>query len=118
MADIVSNATFLEAHPEFSGATEALVTNAIARAARRTNATVYQSAELAADAVILRAAVILVLSPYGRKMRSESPEQVLAWEYQLRQLQRQATTGLRVFVSLLGLLTVSKLLLFVVCAAA
>jgi hypothetical protein len=112
MADIVSNATFLEAHPEFSGATEALVTNAIARAARRTNATVYQSAELAADAVIL------VLSPYGRKMRSESPEQVLAWEYQLRQLQRQATTGLRVFVSLLGLLTVSKLLLFVVCAAA
>lgn len=97
MATAPSNATFIAEYPEFSGAPAALVTRKLAQAARRTNADVYQSTDLATDAVMFSAAILLLRSPYGMKMRSEDPEQFLTWEYELKKLQRAATIGLRVF---------------------
>ena len=84
-------------YPEFAGAPEALLTARLAEAARRTNADVFQSEDLATDAVMLAGAILLLRSPAGRKMRTESPEQFLTWEYELRKLQRSATIGLRVW---------------------
>lgn len=97
MADVPSAATLYASYPEFSGADADLVNAKLAEAARRTNATVYGTAALAQDAVLLRAAELLILSPYGREMRSENPDQWLAWQVVLRKLQREATMGLRVF---------------------
>lgn len=74
-----------------------MVTSCIARAARWTNESVFQSTEQVNDAVKLRAAILLIESPYGREMRSEAPEQMLVFEMRLKRLQRAATMGLRVF---------------------
>lgn len=97
MAAVPSNATLLAAFPEFNGATSALVTQKLTEAARRTRTDSFPSADAAADAVMLRAAILLILSPYGHKMRSENPEQYLAYQMQLRELQRASTMGDRVF---------------------
>ncbi len=97
MAVAPSNSDFLVRYPEFAGAPSALVTARLAEAARSTNSTVFQSAELCTDAVMLLGAILLLRSPAGRKMRTESPEQYLTWEYELRKLQRSATIGLRVW---------------------
>ena len=97
MATAPSNAEFLVMYPEFAGAPTALLTGKIAQAARRTNADVYQSTDLATDAVMLRAAILLLRSPQGRKMRADTPEQFVVWEYELREAQRSATLGIRVF---------------------
>jgi hypothetical protein len=74
-----------------------LVTTKLTEAAARTNSTIYQSAALTAQAVMLRAAILLLRSPFGLKMRSTNPEQQLTWEYELRSLQRSGTIGIRVF---------------------
>ena len=97
MATAVDNATFLVSYPEFAGAPTALLTAKLAQAARRTNADVYQTTTLAADAVMLQAAILLLHSPQGRKMRADAPEQFVVWEYELQKAQRSATIGLRVF---------------------
>ncbi len=97
MASVPSVADFVENYPEFEGATEALVTAKLTDAAARTNAAVFQSDALATQAVMLRAAILLLRSPYGMQMRQSNPDQVFVWEYELRNLQRSATCGLRVF---------------------
>lgn len=97
MAAVPSNATFLASYPEYNGAPAALVTAKLTEAARRTNADVYQTGDLAADAVMLRAAVLLTRTSFGYKLRQANPDQVIVWEYELSKLQRSATMGLRVF---------------------
>jgi hypothetical protein len=97
MASVPTRASFLESYPEYNGAPGTLIDAKLAAAARRTNADLFQSTDLAADAVMLRAAVLLLSSPHGHKLRSEKPDQVYAWEFSLRQLQRSATMGIRVF---------------------
>jgi hypothetical protein len=97
MAAVPSTADFIDNYPEFAGADDDLVSVKLAQAARRTNADVYSSLELAADAVMLRAAVLLLKSPGGRKMRLANPDQLFTWQTELRQLQGSATMGLRVF---------------------
>lgn len=97
MAATISNAAFLADFPEFNGATAALVTAKIAQAARMTNEDMYQSTDLVNDAIKLKAAHLLILSPYGAKMRSASPDQATVWAGELRKLQRAATLGARVF---------------------
>lgn len=97
MATAPSNATFLAEYPEFNGIASATITAKLAAAARRTNADVFQSTDLTTDAVMLRAAVLLLKSPAGRKMRLNNPEQLIVWEVELRDLQKSAVLGLRVF---------------------
>jgi len=66
--------------------------------ARRTNAEVFQSPELAEDAACLRATLWLIKSPFARKMRNDiGSDQIQIWRDELRDLQRSATMGLRVF---------------------
>lgn len=97
MATAPSSATFLASYPEFNGTPVALINVKLAEAARRTNADIFQTTDLANDAVMLRAAVLLLASPHGHKLRSEKPDQVAAWYWQLKELQGSATMGLRVF---------------------
>jgi hypothetical protein len=97
MADIPTNESFLLEYPEFEAAPEDLVTKKLEAAARRTNADVYQTAELANDAVMMRAAILLMRSSHARKMRLASPDQIFVWEGELFAMQRSATMGLRVF---------------------
>ena len=97
MATAPAVADFLDNYPEFAQATTTLVTAKLADAAARTNADVFQSTALATQAVMLRAAVLLLRSPYGLKMRQNNPDQVYVWEYELKALQRSATQGVRVF---------------------
>lgn len=85
----------MQSFPEFSAASNIAVK--LEEAAQRTNATVYQSAALATQAVMLRAAILLIKSPDGRAMRLENPDIVSVWDSELKQLQRAATIGLRVF---------------------
>jgi hypothetical protein len=97
MAVAPSRAEFLGSYPEFNGVEPATMIDVkLAEAARRTNARLFQTDQLAADAVMLRAAVLLLSSPHGFKLRSANPDQAFAWEWQLRALQRSATLGLRV----------------------
>lgn len=97
MASAPTNASFVARYPEFNGAGSSLLTEVLAEAARQTNGDVYQTDALATDAVMVKAAQILLLHPYGRKLRVEAPDQVFALEYRLKKLQRSATMGLRVF---------------------
>jgi hypothetical protein len=97
MASVPTVAAFLENYPEFAQATTALVTAKLTDAAARTNADIFQSTALATQAVMLRAAVLLLRSPYGLKMRQNNPDQAYTWEYELKALQRSATQGIRVF---------------------
>lgn len=97
MATAPTRAAFLAEYPEFNTATAALIDAKLAAAARRTNADVYQTEDLATDAVMLRAAVLLMRSPFGKRMRQDNPDQVFTWEYELRMMQKAATMGLRVF---------------------
>lgn len=92
-----TRAVFLGRHPEFAGAPEAQVNQALTDAARRVNSDVYQTADLAELAACYRAAITLCRSPIGRKMRTENPDQVFTWEYELSQLQTSAAFGLRCF---------------------
>jgi hypothetical protein len=95
-APVPSVPTFLESYPEFSKATMALLQRKLAEAARRTNAAVFTSDE-AVDAVCLKAAVLLTLSPEARKLKLVSDDQAFIWGNQLYELQRSATMGMRVF---------------------
>lgn len=97
MTSVPTNADFIAQFPEFTSAPAALVTSALAKAARRTNADVYQTAELAADACMLKAATLLLRSPFGLKLRQANPNQKFTWEFELRDMQRSATIGLRCF---------------------
>lgn len=97
MATAPTVEAFLTSYPEFTGATEELVETKLAEAATRTNAGIFQSTALADQAVMLRAAILLLRSPQGLKMRQSNPDQVFVWEYELRALQRSATCGIRVF---------------------
>lgn len=89
--------SFLVSFPEFKDASGTLVAAKLKDAAARTNATVFQSADLAEQAVMLRAAILLLRSPYGLKMRLATPDQMFVWEHELRALQRSGTVGMRVF---------------------
>jgi hypothetical protein len=92
-----TSAYFLESYPEFSKAPADLVTRKLAEASRRTSANVFAPGSEQDDAVCLRAAVLLTLSPYSRKMKLVSDEQAFLWANQLFELQRAATMGIRVF---------------------
>lgn len=96
-ASVPTAADFVDSYPEFDGSDVDLVNAKLAEAARRTNDTLYATSALITDAVMLRAAILLLLSPQGRKLRLASPDQIGAWEYQLFQMQRTATAGIRVF---------------------
>lgn len=88
-------------YPDFNAlgvAAGALIDAKLAEAARSTDASVFQSAELAQDAVFLRTAVLLLASPKGLEMRKRMPDQAAAWEWRLRSMQRTATMGKRVMV--------------------
>lgn len=97
MAAVPSNSSFIAAYPEYLGAPSADVTSALTRAARRTNADVFATDDLTADAVMLKAAILLLRSKFGYKLRQEQPNTVFGWEIELRQMQGAATMGLRVF---------------------
>lgn len=90
-------AEFLVSYPEFAGAPTAFLQAKLNEAWSRTNAAIYQSPTLASSATMLSTAILMLRSPYGLKMRSENPEQMLVWEYELRKAQRAATIGRRVF---------------------
>lgn len=90
--------TFVERFPQFENAPRAFVEAWLAAGARRTNQKVFQSGDLVQDAVMLKAAILLLRAPAAQKMRiNVQPEQGLAWEYELAQLQGSATLGFRVF---------------------
>jgi hypothetical protein len=93
------NATFVAQFPEFTTAPASLLTAHLTAAARRTNAEVFSSPELAEQAVLLRAVINLVKSPFARQMKLVSDDQVFLWHQELRELQRSATMGLRVFAT-------------------
>lgn len=102
-ADVPTAAEFLAHYPEFNGAgaqsatPTAYIDAKLAEAAETTNGEVYQTAQQAKYAVMLRAAVLLLHSPHGVKLRAANPDQAMAWEWRLRGMQRAATQGLRVF---------------------
>jgi hypothetical protein len=96
MADVPARATFLARFPEFNGVDGDLTDLILAEAARRTNENVFLSTAVCQDAVMLRAATLLLRSPQGAKMRQANPDQIFVWEYELRMLQRANTLGLRV----------------------
>lgn len=98
----VDRDTFLASVPgrafgSVSAGQVALIDECLAAAGRRTNATFFQSPDLAIDAVCLKAAILLMRHPRAEKLRLTNPEQVFTWEVELEQLQRSATQGLRVF---------------------
>lgn len=100
MATVPSRAAFLAAYPDYNAlgvAGGVFIDAKLAEAARSTDATVFQSAELTQDAVLLRAAVLLLASPKGLEMRKRMPDQAAAWEWRLRAMQRTATMGRRAF---------------------
>jgi hypothetical protein len=107
-----SNAEFLVSYPEFSGASSALLTAKLAEAGSRTNRSMYQTEQLATYATMLSAALLLLRTPAGMKMRTESPDMFLTWEYELKKAQRAATIGVRVFAVLGGLLPLAGALSF------
>ena len=94
---VPSNASFLAGYPEFAGATAGLVTAKLTDAAARTNSAFYQTPALTEQAVMLRAAILLLRSPKSLQMRLANPDQTLVWEYELRSLQRSGAVGIRVF---------------------
>jgi hypothetical protein len=96
-ATVPSAASFLVNFPEFSKAPLALVNAKLAEAARRTHPLIYVDDTTAQDAVFLRAAVLLSLSPYARQMKLVDDTAAMVWSAQLYEMQRSATMGLRVF---------------------
>lgn len=83
---------FDEIPPEYAG----LVQLALDEAARNTNGDVFQTPQLAADAAMFKAAVLLCNSPYARKMRLADLSGA-RYEVELYKKQRAATMGIRVF---------------------
>ena len=87
----------LERFPHFENAPVELVTSALTSAAARTNDALFPEVETAETAAYLRAAITLYRSPFAIKMRLNSPESIMLAVEDLRQIQRTATMGLRVF---------------------
>jgi hypothetical protein len=96
-APIPAVVDFLAFAPEFSKAPLDLVNSHLAMAARRTNADAFWDASTAQDAVILRAAYTLAISPYSIRMKLADSTQADEWKRQLYELQRSAVSGIRVF---------------------
>ncbi|MEY4507944.1 MAG: hypothetical protein RLZZ450_66 [Pseudomonadota bacterium] len=91
---VITVAAFLEMFPEFEEADEALVLKHIAMAATRTASGIY-TAEQQEQAVGLKAATLLLKSPWARKARLVDDTQAFIWAGELYELQRSATMGLR-----------------------
>jgi hypothetical protein len=92
-----TNAAFLVAYPEFSKAPSALVTSCLARAGRRTVASVFADTDTANDACMLKAAILLFRSPMARELKAVSDESAFGWAAELYEMQRSATMGVRTF---------------------
>ncbi len=96
-APIPVAADFLLFAPEFGKAPASLVDSHLEMAARRTNAELFGDAQTAQDAVILRAAYTLSISPFAVRMKLVDQEQSNQWKRQLYEMQRSAAVGWRVF---------------------
>jgi hypothetical protein len=103
-ANVPSAAEFAARYPSFGQAPLALVEQKLEEAARWTNESLYTDAATEADAVCMKAAVLLSITPEARKLQLVDDAQAKVWGRQLFRLQRAATMGLRTFVGLLGLL--------------
>lgn len=80
----------------FGGMPPALVASALTSAAARTG-NLYPTAELAQEAVFMRAAILLLKHPKARELRLANPDQIFVWESELLQHQNASVMGLRVF---------------------
>jgi hypothetical protein len=98
MAAIPTRAEFLASTPgsSFVATPVALIDSALREAAQRTS-NLYQSTDLAQQAVILRAAILLLRHPKSLPMRQANPDQIFVWEDELKGLQTSGMLGLRVF---------------------
>lgn len=92
-----SRADFLIEFPEFDKAPVTLVDKVLYRAGIQTRQATYGQAEAAVRACMLKAAILLLRSPYAQRMRLDSMEQVSAYEVELYEMQRSGTMGLRCF---------------------
>lgn len=90
--------TFLASYPEFAQAeTESpgLIQTKLNEATSETNATVM--GVRTERAILVKAAILLLRSPWARSLRLENQDMLTAWERELREMQCAATVGLRVF---------------------
>lgn len=92
-----SVASFLADYPEFDDADTSLIAAKLAEASHYVNPKVFQDDLKVEYMVKLEAALLLMRSPFGRKMRLEATEQFLVWERELHRRKRTAVIGLRVF---------------------
>lgn len=96
--DVIPTVTeFKRRFPEMANAPFDLCTQVLTDAAAETRDRSYPRYDVAVQACLMKAAVLLLESPYGQKMRLEAPEQMLAYEFRLGRKQRSAMMGLRVF---------------------
>jgi len=96
MVTVPSAAQFLVVYPEFSKCPLALVDAKLAQAARWTNELTYD-AGTEGDAVMMKAAALLAVTPDARKLQLVADDQLLVWQRQLYRLQKSAVCGVRVF---------------------
>lgn len=99
MAAIPTLVDFIASVPGsmFNAAPAALVNAALTEAADQTSSTVYGRASLTQKAVFLKAAIALLRHPSSINMRASNPDQMMVWEFELMDLQRAGTIGLRSF---------------------
>ncbi len=100
-APIPPTSAFTESYPEFLKAPLSLVEAKLGEAARRT-ADIYHDAATLQDAVMLRAAYLLSVSPFAMRMKLVDQEMSNQWKRQLYEMQRSAVSGWRVFSLLLA----------------
>jgi hypothetical protein len=74
-----------------------MVDQVLVRAGQQTRSATYGTPETATRACMLKAAILLLRSPYAQSMRLDSMEQVSAYEVELWEMQRSNAMGLRVF---------------------
>lgn len=94
---VPSTADFKICYPQFVNAPDTLVSRKLIDAASRTTVSFYKDADTEAQAVMLRAAILLSKMPEARKMQLMGDDQAIVWQMELYDLQRSAGLGLRVF---------------------
>jgi hypothetical protein len=97
MVTVPSTADFKLCYPQFDRAPNVLVGRKLTDAASRTTVSFYKDADVEAQAVMLRAAILLSKMPEARKMQLVGDDQAIVWQMELYDLARSAGLGLRVF---------------------
>lgn len=90
----VTPALMLTNHPEFEGASNALLQDAIDKATRRVNPDMFK--DTTDDAIEFLACHIVALSPYGQAARLVAADRSTTYLTQYEELAREAATGYRV----------------------